>query len=92
MTPDSMKLVPQTYVLLLAACLAASPAAVAAGSTNTAETAKPAPKISDLFADEVVAQGKDVKVLTIVRKAKDPALLDQALAAVPQILRQQLQG
>ena len=65
--------------LLLAALLAAASSAVAA-ETNTPATAdaKPAAKPMDLFANEIVAQGKGVKVTRAQLDAAPPAVPDTA--------------
>lgn len=52
--------------LLTAALVAAGSLSFAAESSNGTSVAKPAPKLSDLFPDEVVAQGKGVKVMRSV--------------------------
>ncbi|MEY4388184.1 MAG: hypothetical protein RLY20_3467 [Verrucomicrobiota bacterium] len=58
-----MKSIIKTTVAVASVLALTSAASIAADSTNTAAEAKPAPKLSELFPDEVIAQGKGVKVM-----------------------------
>lgn len=70
----------QTHTaLLLAALMAAGFSAVAAETNKPAATTKPAAKPMDLFANEVVAQGKGVKV---TRSQLDEQVINLKAAAV----------
>jgi parvulin-like peptidyl-prolyl isomerase len=61
-----MKLLLSKSALLAVALVTAGPPVMAADATNGAATTRRAPKLSDLFPDEVVAQGKAVKVMRSV--------------------------
>jgi peptidyl-prolyl cis-trans isomerase C len=86
-----MKLNSQKTALLLVALLAAQPLAGRAETTNSAGAAKAPAKPLELFANEIVAQGKGVK---ITRAMLDEALVNikaSAAARGQQIPPQQMQ-